>query len=367
MPNKTLQHAESIKKIVDEIIKKKNQLNGIKDFNQIKKTKEEIKNNFNLIEKETTQLFSIIKISDENIVKPLQNINVLKPVIKNEIPKPLQQKIEIPRPAQNVLNIPRPADTIPNSNIPKPEMQQLPQPQLQSGIFRRLTKDEKARYVKELNLSYEELELFVKEKRGKNKIKKEIKEPDYTIYKPNDLGAFANKYMKKHADKLVKKYPKIFQPLFDKFLMVEMEMISRSYVSLMLLFTILAFPSLFIFFLILNFAFKLSIFTVLFIAIIETGGDLKDYLKEKAADTLNTYKLDRKKQVEALSTYSEVYTALLIASPLLLLITFAIINSIGGKIAGLPVTTAAWIGILVFLPMLNIGFMIFVSSSQKGL
>ena len=161
MPNKTLQHAESIKKIVDEIIKKKNQLNGIKDFNQIKKTKEEIKNNFNLIEKETTQLFSIIKISDENIVKPLQNINVLKPVIKNEIPKPLQQKIEIPRPAQNVLNIPRPADTIPNSNIPKPEMQQLPQPQLQSGIFRRLTKDEKARYVKELNLSYEELELFV--------------------------------------------------------------------------------------------------------------------------------------------------------------------------------------------------------------
>src|SRR3989344_5525935 len=473
MPNKTLQHAESIKKIVDEIIKKKNQLNGIKDFNQIKKTKEEIKNNFNLIEKETTQLFSIIKISDENIVKPLQNINVLKPVIKNEIPKPLQQKIEIPRPAQNVLNIPRPADTIPNSNIPKPEMQQLPQPQLQSGIFRRLTKDEKSRYVKELNLSYEELELFVKEKRGKNKIKKEIKEPDYTIYKPNDLGAFANKYMKKHADKLVKKYPKIFQPLFDKFLMVEMEMISRSYVSLMLLFTILAFPSLFIFFLILNFAFKLSIFTVLFIAIIgtvgtflgfyfypasllggksasiklelpfalvhmsavagsgaqpisifeliadskeypelrkeikkilnytnlfgynltnalrnvaattpskelkellngmistiETGGDLKDYLKEKAADTLNTYKLDRKKQVEALSTYSEVYTALLIASPLLLLITFAIINSIGWKIAGLPVTTAAWIGILGFLPLLNIGFMVFVSSSQKGL
>ena len=103
------------------------------------------------------------------------------------------------------------------------------------------------------------------------------------------------------------------------------------------------------------------------ISTIETGGDLKDYLKEKAADTLNTYKLDRKKQVEALSTYSEVYTALLIASPLLLLITFAIINSIGGKIAGLPVTTAAWIGILVFLPMLNIGFMIFVSSSQKGL
>ena len=466
MPNQILQHAESIKKYVDEIIRKKNQINGIKNPLDLQKIKNEIKNNFIEIEKETTQLFNIIKITEENI-KP-----VVKPLVKNEIPRPLQSKLEVPRPKiPQKQDIIKSENIIPKSyatNIPRPEI-----PQLQSGIFRRLTKEEKTRYDKELNLSYEELEQFVNEKKQKNKIKKEIKEPDYTIYKPNEIGAFANKYMKKTADKFVKKYPQIFKPLFDKFLMVEMEMISRSYVSLMLLFTILAFPSLFLFFLILNFAFKLSIFTILLIAIlgtvgtffgfyfypssllggksssiklelpfalvhmsavagsgaqpisifeliadsreypelrkeikkilnytnlfgynltnalrnvaattpskelkellngmistIETGGDLKDYLREKAADTLNTYKLDRKKQVEALSTYSEVYTALLIASPLLLLITFAIINSIGGKIAGMPVTTAAWIGILGFLPMLNIGFMVFVSSSQKGL
>ena len=102
------------------------------------------------------------------------------------------------------------------------------------------------------------------------------------------------------------------------------------------------------------------------ISTIETGGDLRSYLKEKSYDALNTYRLDRKKQVEALATYSEVYTAILIASPLLLLVTLAIINSIGGNLGGLSVVTIAWISILGVLPLLNIGFMVFVNISQKG-
>jgi flagellar protein FlaJ len=103
------------------------------------------------------------------------------------------------------------------------------------------------------------------------------------------------------------------------------------------------------------------------ISTLETGGDLKGYLKEKSEDALNMYKLERKKQVEALGTYSEVYTAILIASPLLLLVTLAIINSIGGELAGLSVATIAWISVLGALPLLNIGFMIFINSSEKGL
>ena len=102
------------------------------------------------------------------------------------------------------------------------------------------------------------------------------------------------------------------------------------------------------------------------ISTIETGGDLRSYLKEKSYDALNTYRFDRKKQVEALATYSEVYTAILIASPLLLLVTLAIINSIGGNLGGLSVVTIAWISILGVLPLLNIGFMVFVNISQKG-
>ena len=103
------------------------------------------------------------------------------------------------------------------------------------------------------------------------------------------------------------------------------------------------------------------------VSTIETGGDLRGYLKEKAEDALNLYRLDRKKQIEALATYSEVYTSLLIAAPLLLLVTLAIINSIGGNIGGFEVKTLAWIGVAVALPLINIGFMFFISMSQKGL
>ena len=344
---------------------------------------------------------------------------------------------------------------------------------LSSGTFRNLTKKEKEQYIKEAKISYQDLEDFVKSqiKKQKGQIK-ELKKEDYTIYKPSDVGSIANKYMKKYADSLVTKYPNFFNKMTKDFQKVEMEMLSRTYVSMMLFFTILSFPGLFLFFLALNFAFNLSILTIFLIAFfgmiitfwgfyfypaslmggkskkikleipfalvhmsavagsgaqpisifeliaasheypelrkeikkilnyvnlfgynlsnalrnvaantpspefkellngmintIETGGDLKEYLQEKASDELTTYKLDRKKQVEAQGAYSEVYTSILIASPLLLLVTLAIINAIGGKIGGFDVKTVAWVGVLGALPLLNFGFMFFISASQKG-
>lgn len=474
MSEEISKHAENILNFVNEVKKNKALMNNIKDPKQAADVKSKINVLFRNIKNESSQIFNIVKIDANNIQKPAQS------AIPIPVPRPVQNVPQPVRVPSVPLSVPQPeqkAKTF-QPEIPKPQSAQassvaFPQPEIKSEIFRRLTKEEKKKYLKDLNIGYDELEDFVKQHTSKKKIKVELKKPDYSIYRPSEVGAFANKIMKKKADILVKKYPKLFKPLFDKFLMVEMEMISRSYVSLMLLFTVLSFPFLILFFLALNFAFNLNFVTILVIAIlgtvctfvgfyfypasllggkskkiklelpfalvhmsavagsgaqpisifeliaesseypelrkeikkilnyinlfgynltnalknvaaatpslelkellngmistIETGGDLKDYLKEKAVDTLNTYKLDRKKQVEALATYSEVYTALLIASPLLLLITLAIINSIGGKIAGLPVTTAAWIGILGFLPLLNIGFMVFVTSSQKGI
>ena len=103
------------------------------------------------------------------------------------------------------------------------------------------------------------------------------------------------------------------------------------------------------------------------VSTIETGGNLSGYLKEKAEDALSTYKMDRKKQVEALATYSDVYTAILIAAPLLLVVTLAIINSIGGKLAGMDVKFIAWIGVLGVMPLLNIGYFTFLKVTQPNL
>ncbi len=100
------------------------------------------------------------------------------------------------------------------------------------------------------------------------------------------------------------------------------------------------------------------------VATIETGGDLKTYLKEKADDAINTYKLERKKYTEVISTYSDIYTGVLIAAPLLFLVTLNIINVIGGTLFGLDIGLVALVGTFGFIPVLNIAFILFLSVTQ---
>ncbi len=99
-------------------------------------------------------------------------------------------------------------------------------------------------------------------------------------------------------------------------------------------------------------------------ATIESGGSLKSYLSSIADDSMNTYRLERKKYVESLSTYSDIYTGVLIAAPLLLMVTLAIINMMGGKIGGLSVATISWFGTLVALPVINVLFYLFLNITQ---
>ncbi len=103
------------------------------------------------------------------------------------------------------------------------------------------------------------------------------------------------------------------------------------------------------------------------VTVIESGGSIKDYLQAKADEALVTYKLERKKYVETLATYSDVYTGLLIAAPLLFFVTIAIIQIMGGQIAGLSVTTIATIGTFVVIPLLNVGFLVFLNMTQEEL
>ena len=100
------------------------------------------------------------------------------------------------------------------------------------------------------------------------------------------------------------------------------------------------------------------------VATIESGGDLKDYLRNKAMDAMNNYRLERKKYVQSLDIYSDIYTGLLIAAPLLFLVTLAIINVLGGTLFGLKISVIAGIGTYLILPLLNIGFLVFVNLMQ---
>lgn len=99
---------------------------------------------------------------------------------------------------------------------------------------------------------------------------------------------------------------------------------------------------------------------------IETGGSLKSYLEAKSKDLMGSYRLDRKKYLESLGTYSDVYTGILIAAPLLFFVALAIIQMLGGNIGGITVSTLAIIGTYVVIPLLNVGFMIFLNITQPG-
>lgn len=100
------------------------------------------------------------------------------------------------------------------------------------------------------------------------------------------------------------------------------------------------------------------------VASIETGGDLKTYLKGKADELLNTYRLERRKYVDTLAAYSDIYTGVLIAAPLLFIVTLAIINVIGGEIAGLSADVIARLGTYGLIPFLNIAFLLFLNIVQ---
>jgi len=103
------------------------------------------------------------------------------------------------------------------------------------------------------------------------------------------------------------------------------------------------------------------------IGTIESGGDIKHYLKTKADDTMNTYRLERKKYVETLSTYSDIYTAILIAAPLLFIIVLVMISIIGSKIGNLDIGFIQKLGTFVIVPALNIGFIFFMNIVQPDI
>ena len=99
---------------------------------------------------------------------------------------------------------------------------------------------------------------------------------------------------------------------------------------------------------------------------IASGGDLSDYLDKNASDTLNDYKLRRKRYLTISETYADIYTGLLIAAPLIFMLILVLVNVIGGGIAGMSPETLAMLGIGA-LVVVNIAFVVFLEISQpKG-
>ena len=102
------------------------------------------------------------------------------------------------------------------------------------------------------------------------------------------------------------------------------------------------------------------------VSTIETGGDLESYLKQKAQESTTKYQLERQRYNETISTYSDLYTGLLIAAPLFFIATLALINMLGGNIWGMSVDIMMALGAYIVIPALNAGFLAFLQMNQPA-
>ncbi len=93
---------------------------------------------------------------------------------------------------------------------------------------------------------------------------------------------------------------------------------------------------------------------------IESGGDVKLFLKSTGEQTLFEWRIRREKFLQQLSAYAEFYTGLLIAAPLFIIALFAVMNMIQPNIAGYNILDLTKLSIYLIVPTLNIGFIIFL-------
>ncbi len=115
------------------------------------------------------------------------------------------------------------------------------------------------------------------------------------------------------------------------------------------------------------------------VSTIETGGSLQQFLEESADRALFDYRIERRKQIERLTTYASFYTALLVAAPLFLITILAILEVIGGELFGLPIRSTCGvigavlgecpigvidIGAFFMIPIANAAFIIFLEVTQ---
>ncbi|MBI2084663.1 MAG: type II secretion system F family protein [Candidatus Aenigmarchaeota archaeon] len=96
----------------------------------------------------------------------------------------------------------------------------------------------------------------------------------------------------------------------------------------------------------------------------ESGGDVKTYIKNAGEQALFNWKLKREKFMQQLSAYAEFYTGILIAAPLFIISLFAVMNMIQPNIGGYDILTLTKLSIYGLVPMLNIGFILFLKGVE---
>ena len=96
----------------------------------------------------------------------------------------------------------------------------------------------------------------------------------------------------------------------------------------------------------------------------QTGGDIKQFLREQSEKALFDYRIKRERYNQNLAVYADLYTALLIAAPLLFIAILSVLSILGGSVFGVATQDLIRLGVFFLIPTLNIFFLVFIHLSQ---
>ncbi len=97
---------------------------------------------------------------------------------------------------------------------------------------------------------------------------------------------------------------------------------------------------------------------------IQSGGNINKFLKEQSDKALFDYRIKREKYNQNLSVYADLYTALLVAAPLIFIAILSVLSVLGGDVFGMATQDLIRLGIFFLIPTFNIVFLLFIHFSQ---
>lgn len=111
---------------------------------------------------------------------------------------------------------------------------------------------------------------------------------------------------------------------------------------------------------------KFSDFLDGFVSASKTGGEVKAYLLRSASSLMLDKRLKAKSVGESVGFVAELYTILLVVTPLLLMIMFSVIGIISGSIGGIGITSLIYIITYALVPLGGLGVLVVADSTVSG-
>ncbi len=101
-----------------------------------------------------------------------------------------------------------------------------------------------------------------------------------------------------------------------------------------------------------------------FVTTIESGGDIKGFLKEYSNQALFEWRVKRQEFIQRLGTFSEIYVGVVVVMPLFVVSLLVVMNFISPQFGALSIMDLMRIIVYLAIPFLNLLFLMFIKGIE---